>query len=98
MLYKCFVFARVNHTAGIGEILVQCKYRATLSQQSGTRGGPCPSVDDKINIRSSPANTTYGLYNPLPAKLFYLNFYPLEVVSRYRDPQLQVGENYPQFI
>ena len=23
-----------------------------------------------------------------PAKLIYLNFHPLEVVSRYRDPQL----------
>ena len=23
-----------------------------------------------------------------------LNFHPLEAVSRYRDPQLQVGENY----
>ena len=32
--------------------------------------------------------------NPLLAKLSYLNFHPLEVVSRYRDPQLQVGENY----
>ena len=32
--------------------------------------------------------------NPYPAKLFYLNFHPLEVVSRYRDPQLQVGENH----
>ena len=29
-----------------------------------------------------------------PAKLVYLNFHPLEVVSRYPDPQLQVGENY----
>ena len=28
------------------------------------------------------------------AKLIYLNFQPLEVVFRYRDPQLQVGENY----
>ena len=27
-------------------------------------------------------------------KLKNLNFHPLEVVSRYRDPQLQVGENY----
>ena len=27
-------------------------------------------------------------------KLNYLNFHPLEVVSRYRDPQLQVDENY----
>ena len=24
----------------------------------------------------------------------YLNFHPLEVVSRYRDPQLQAGEKY----
>ena len=32
--------------------------------------------------------------NPYPAKLIYLNFQPLEAVSRYRDPQLQVGENY----
>ena len=32
--------------------------------------------------------------NSLNAKLYYPNFHPLEVVSRYRDPQLQVGENY----
>ena len=25
--------------------------------------------------------------------LCYLHFHPLEVVSRYRDPQIQVGEN-----
>ena len=30
--------------------------------------------------------------NPYPAKLIYLHFYPLSVVSRYRDPQLQMGE------
>ena len=29
-----------------------------------------------------------------PAKVSYLNFHPLEVVSRYRETQLQVGENY----
>ena len=29
-----------------------------------------------------------------PAKLIYLNFHKLEVVSRFRDPQLQVGEHY----
>ena len=28
------------------------------------------------------------------AKLNNLNFQPLEVVSRYRDPQLQVAENF----
>ena len=27
--------------------------------------------------------------NPYPDKLFYLNFHPLQVVSRYRDPQLK---------
>ena len=32
--------------------------------------------------------------NPYPAKLIYLNFQPLEAVSRNRDPQLQVGKNY----
>ena len=32
--------------------------------------------------------------NLLTAKLFNFNFHPLEVVSRWRDPQLQVSENY----
>ena len=32
--------------------------------------------------------------NPSNAKSSYFNFHPLEVVSRYRDSQLQVGENY----
>ena len=30
---------------------------------------------------------------PYHAKFIYLNCHPLEVVSRYRDPQLQVDEN-----
>ena len=30
--------------------------------------------------------------NPQSAKSENLNFHPLEVVSRYREPQLQVGE------
>ena len=33
-------------------------------------------------------------FNPLAAKLFNLNFHPLEVVPRWRDPQLQVSGNY----
>ena len=32
--------------------------------------------------------------DPYPAKLIYLNFQPLEVVSRHREPQPQVVENY----
>ena len=35
--------------------------------------------------------------NPLTAKLFNPNFNPLEVVSRWRDSQLQVSENYSNF-
>ena len=31
--------------------------------------------------------------NPLLTELSYLNLHPLEVVSRYRDPQSQVDEN-----
>ena len=31
---------------------------------------------------------------PYPSKLIYLNFQLLVVVSRYRDPQPQVVENY----
>ena len=37
----------------------------------------------------------YHPVNPYPAKLIYLNFQPLEVVSRHCDPQLQVVKNYP---
>ena len=35
-----------------------------------------------------------AVLNPLTAKLFSLNFHPLEAVSRWRDPQLQVSENH----
>ena len=36
-------------------------------------------------------------FNPLAAKLFNWNFHPLEVVIRWRDPQLQVTKNYLYF-
>ena len=32
--------------------------------------------------------------NPYSAMVSDLKFYPLEVVSRYREPQLPMGENY----
>ena len=35
----------------------------------------------------------YSVRKNLYRKLIYLNFPPLEVVSRYRDPQPQVVEN-----
>ena len=36
----------------------------------------------------------YDAGNPFPTKFPTLNFHPLQVVSRRRDPQLKVGENY----
>ena len=38
------------------------------------------------------AHKTPAFKHAIDAKLFNLNFHPLEVVSRYRDPQLQVGK------
>ena len=47
-----------------------------------------PDISSSINI--------YLYIKAYPAKLiyYYLNFQPLEVVSRCRDPQPQVAENY----
>ena len=33
-------------------------------------------------------------FNPLTAKLFNLNFHPLEIVSRWRDPRLGIFSEY----
>ena len=46
----------------------------------------------KKNCRGD--NYIKPLANSLSAKLWYLNFHQPEVVCRYRDPQLQVGEHY----
>ena len=47
-----------------------------------------------VGINLVSARLSIGYFNSLPAKISYLNFHLLEVVGRYRDPQLQVGENY----
>ena len=47
--------------------------------------------------KASDCDEMHFHFNPYHhdhAKLIYFNFHPLEVVSRYRDPQLQVAENY----
>ena len=52
------------------------------------------------DVQTKPTKKTFftslqtKILNPLTAKLSNLNFHPLEVVSRWRDPQLQVSENY----
>ena len=53
-----------------------------------------PSENPQIQGWSPASSCNYTmLINPLPTKLSNFSFHPLEVVSRYRDPQLQVGEN-----
>ena len=52
-----------------------------------------PSLCDTVYHLSTEGSVPTAL-SPYPAKLIYLNFHPLEVVARYRDPQILVGENY----
>ena len=59
----------------------------TIDQQQ-TPGSDLQAI--QRHITEHKVNT----HNPYPAKLIHLNFQPLEVVSRYRDPQPQVVENY----
>ena len=53
-------------------------------------------IRENLNTRKLPDLQYFAgdPFNPLPAKVSDLNSHPLEVVSRYRDPQLQVSENY----
>ena len=43
------------------------------------------------NTQRPPFFINFNIY---PVKSSHLNFHPLEVVSRWREPQLQAGENY----
>ena len=52
-----------------------------------------PTPEDVIQQYTNVRRVTFNMFNPLTARLFDLNFHPLEVVSRWRDPQLQVSEN-----
>ena len=75
-----------------------CHMFWSRSRSSGNRDIEMPwqkqsaSKSDKAVYHLGGQST--HLFNPLTAKLFNLNFNPLEVVSRWRDPQLQVSENY----
>ena len=60
-----------------------------LTLYRGTKEEPLVLHDTSWRLCRRWANL-----NPSTAKLFNLNFHPLEVVSRWRDPQLQVSENY----
>ena len=66
-------------------MLVQCWL--TVCDASSTFKQPYKK--NKEMTRGYPA-----CHPAIPAKLMYFYFQPLKVVSRYRDPQLQVAENY----
>ena len=60
---------------------------------------PCPNLGCKVHI--FPVARCFIKVinnNQYPAKFTYLNIQPLESVSRYRDPQPQVVENYSYLI
>ena len=59
------------------------------------RAGPIRRAQVQFPVRCyTKVYLAYIGINNLTAKLCNLNFHPLEVVSRWRDPQLQVSENY----
>ena len=66
----------------------------TPNQRNLTRSRDTPW---KIAFSLKVWITLIAEFNPLTDKLFNWNFYPLQVVSRWRDPQLQVSENYSRF-
>ena len=49
---------------------------------------------DEIDVHVSAKLRICRFFTLYNARLSYLNFHPLEIVSRYRDPQVQAGENY----
>ena len=72
-----------------------------MSNKNTTRTGIGLSLYIFFDFDRAPSTTSnedrFGCYmvtlNHYPTKLIHLNFQPLEVVSRYRDPQLRVAEN-----
>ena len=53
--------------------------------------------DVENNNNDIVKHTSNTQINSLSAKLSNFNFHSLEVVSRYRDPQLPLGEHYSHF-
>ena len=85
-------------SASLGRVLVEGNVRLLLKRGCNT----CDFCYTTDFLEPSWWNSNMGIYwltgnsafNSLTAKLFNLNFHPLEVDSRWRDPQLQVSENY----
>ena len=54
----------------------------TPSQQGGHGRRCCHDIETGV------IGTKCSIINTLPASLSYLNFHPLKIVARYREPQL----------
>ena len=67
-----------------------------LALNSDSSGITSHALITTTSVLVLPHNITKmnDLIHPLTAKFFNLNFHLLEVVSRWRDPQLRVSENY----
>ena len=68
--------------------------RVTIHSLPFCQNSTCHSHFKRILVSKIEHLDIVWTVNPLTAKLFNLNFHPPEVVSRWRDPQLQVSENY----
>ena len=91
--YDFFVFIRQNLTCALYKDGPQPQVIENYSYLFNLR--PRIYKSWYLNSHFIPNNSRLmKLINPLTAKLFNLNFHPLEVVSRWRDPQLQVSVYY----
>ena len=70
-------------------------YRGLVTEAIRIVIHPAGLTSASLFILASPPGKKLSRLNPFPAELSYLCFHLLKVVHRYRDPQLQAGENYP---
>ena len=64
-----------------------------LHENCSSKTPKCIKLSHFFRAAKGCFDASWG-FNPLTAKLCNFNFHSLEVGSRWRDPQLQVSENY----
>ena len=74
--------------------LIRSLYGKFQPKYNDTDKGQLLTLKALKYFRRNHGDQIWSHLNPLTAKLFNLNFHPLEAVSRWRDPQLQVSEKY----
>ena len=103
-LSSLYFMFQVSNRDTLASIAAQFFILYVSGVKQGHVGQHCRSVpDDHIRAQETEQvdGSIHGVsrpgmnhFNPLVAKWINLNFHPLEIVSRWRDPQLQVSENY----